>query len=226
MATDASEQENIDKESDSKCLVLVDYRERQSGLAEELRRLDSMNVQEELMPIGDIAVGRHLIERKTVKDLWASLHDGRLFRQLHQLSTCPPLKPLLIIEGIEDVTVKRIAPGGSERMLWVASIMFGVPTLRTKDITNTARCIRWIAMHSNNKPSRARSQHRHRPALLSEQQIYVLSALPGIGIARAEALLQRFGSIRAVMAADIDAICETPGISTALAERIVGLLDG
>ncbi len=51
-----------------------------------------------------------------------------------------------------------------------------------------------------------------------------LDAVPGVGPARRRALLARFGSLSGVRAAGLDALCELPGISRPLAERILAAL--
>lgn len=56
------------------------------------------------------------------------------------------------------------------------------------------------------------------------QQRYVLVGLPGIGLARAEALLNKFGSLAGVFAASEKDIAETPGMGSKLAGRIKYLL--
>ncbi|MCA9562204.1 MAG: excinuclease ABC subunit UvrC [Myxococcales bacterium] len=54
----------------------------------------------------------------------------------------------------------------------------------------------------------------------------VLDRIPGIGEAKRQALLQHFGSISRIKAADADDLSAVPGISEALAHRIVAALGG
>jgi excinuclease ABC subunit C len=51
-----------------------------------------------------------------------------------------------------------------------------------------------------------------------------LDAVPGVGPSRRRALLRRFGSLKGVREAGLEALSEVPGISLALAERIVATL--
>lgn len=62
---------------------------------------------------------------------------------------------------------------------------------------------------------------RHRRTLRSH-----LSEIPGVGPAREQALLKRFGSLDAVRAATRDELAETPGIGAATAEEIRDELAG
>ncbi len=53
-----------------------------------------------------------------------------------------------------------------------------------------------------------------------------LEELPGVGPKRRKALLQRFGSLKAIREASPDAIAETPGISIRLARTVHDILNG
>jgi ERCC4-type nuclease len=87
--------------------LFVDHRERWWTEAEQEDDVEQSDIQVEWMTLdlGDFMIESDgeqvmLIERKTVKDLWASLRDGRFREQLHRIRQNPPvLKPLYIIEG-------------------------------------------------------------------------------------------------------------------------------
>ncbi|MBF0342320.1 MAG: excinuclease ABC subunit UvrC [Magnetococcales bacterium] len=64
----------------------------------------------------------------------------------------------------------------------------------------------------------------HRSSREKDQVRSVLDRIPGIGPERKRALLRRFGSVRAIRAADVEALAGVPGISPALAEIIVHTL--
>ncbi|MBM4342965.1 MAG: excinuclease ABC subunit UvrC [Deltaproteobacteria bacterium] len=53
-----------------------------------------------------------------------------------------------------------------------------------------------------------------------------LDGIPGVGEAKRKALLSALGSVKAVAAADADAIAQVPGIGAELARRIVAVLRG
>jgi excinuclease ABC subunit C len=67
--------------------------------------------------------------------------------------------------------------------------------------------------------------HRHvvgyqRKVRTKRSLTSVLESLPGVGPARRRALLRHLGSIKGVVAADVGALAEVPGIGRALAEQI------
>ena len=53
-----------------------------------------------------------------------------------------------------------------------------------------------------------------------------LDAVPGVGPVRRRALLRRFGSVKGVREADVDALAAVPGVTAELAERILATLKG
>ena len=57
-----------------------------------------------------------------------------------------------------------------------------------------------------------------------EQQLVVLSSLPGVGPVLASTLLDRFGSLRGVLGAGAAALRAVPGIGAAIATRLAALL--
>ena len=78
--------------------ILVDERERKSGIPELLRRAGATIDFAQLM-VGDYVISPETaIERKTIHDLLNSIYDGRLFIQCSQLNE-HYIKPVLIVEG-------------------------------------------------------------------------------------------------------------------------------
>jgi ERCC4-type nuclease len=70
-----------------KVVILVDDRERPSGVVEELEKLSGVLVRIDHLAVGDYNVdGSVLVERKSAKDFAQSLIDGRLFSQARQMA--------------------------------------------------------------------------------------------------------------------------------------------
>jgi DNA excision repair protein ERCC-4 len=78
--------------------ILVDERERKSGIPDLLRRAGAI-IDFAQLRVGDYVVSPETaIERKTIQDLLNSIFDGRLFIQCSQLNE-HYMKPVLIVEG-------------------------------------------------------------------------------------------------------------------------------
>jgi DNA excision repair protein ERCC-4 len=78
--------------------ILVDERERRSGIPDLLRRAGA-TIDFAQLKVGDYVVSPETaIERKTIQDLLNSIYDGRLFIQCSQLNE-HYIKPVLIVEG-------------------------------------------------------------------------------------------------------------------------------
>ena len=89
----------IKKEILPKEKIIVDYREKNSLVASELRRL-GLNVEFKELKVADYIVKDIAIERKTVSDFIGSMINKRLLNQLEELQQYE--NKLLIIEGIDE----------------------------------------------------------------------------------------------------------------------------
>ena len=78
--------------------IIVDNRERKSGISEELSDLD-VNFEFSQLELGDFILSDDcVVERKTISDFLSSLVDGRLFSQAKNLKDHFD-KVLYILEG-------------------------------------------------------------------------------------------------------------------------------
>jgi ERCC4-type nuclease len=205
--------------------IEVDDRERQSGVLEHLLAIKSVRVCVRRLTAGDYLVGnRVLFERKTMADFFASIVDGRLFRQGQQLARSH-FRPILILEG------SAIAPatGGVSResiqgSLLTLTLFFGIACLRTRDPAETAQLLGYAGEQVLRNISGGVCRHGYRPSRRRNRQLFILQGLPGIGPTRAERLLEQFGSIEAVFEADAEDLAAVPGIGRKTAEAIRDLI--
>jgi ERCC4-type nuclease len=56
---------------------------------------------------------------------------------------------------------------------------------------------------------------------LQERQQFIVEGLPGISATLAQRLLAHFGSVKAIMEADVTQLCEVKGIGETIAKGIV-----
>src|SRR5580692_10811068 len=128
-----------------KVQVVVDDRERPSGVVPELEKLGRVVVKIEHLSLGDYCIdGAVLIERKTAADFAQSLMEGRLFSQAARISSSP-FRPAYIIEGTSTewagLGVSREALQGA---LVTLMLIFDVPVFRSSDPAESARLIVYI----------------------------------------------------------------------------------
>ena len=121
-------------------VILVDDRERPSGVPEELGKLSGVVVRIEHLAVGDYSIdGAVLIERKSAKDFAQSLTDGRLFRQAKQMSNSP-LRTAYILEGSSaewfGLGVSRESMLGA---LVTLMLIFDIPVFRSSGPAESAK---------------------------------------------------------------------------------------
>jgi ERCC4-type nuclease len=207
--------------------VVVDDREVGSGTIEALRAMEAVNLRVARLPLGDYAwEGLVLFERKTLKDLIISLKDGRLLRQACRLAAAP-MRSVLILEG----TARDLAGSGMRReaiqgALVTITVILGIPLLRARDAEESARLMVYTARQlralgdASQQEALPRPLPVRRPKGKRKAQLHILQGFPGIGPKRARRLLERFGSIEAVLTADAKTLTSVSGIGTATAETI------
>jgi len=200
--------------------VIVDDREPQQVI-DALRLLPGCQVAVRRLKTGDYQVDdRLLFERKTLPDFAASVIDGRLFRQAAKLSASR-FRPLIILEGsVKDLAGSGISREALQGALISASVIFGIPLLRSLGAAETARLIFYTARQVGSMPNGAVARKGQRPKAKRKIQLHILQGLPGIGPARAQSLLARYGSIENVVQADYNELVDTPGIGQETARRI------
>ena len=202
--------------------VYIDHREIRSTVARELERIGA-RIKLETLEVGDYALSdRVCVERKTTSDLLSSITDeGRnLFTQLSDIARNYE-RPILILEGKDLYTQRRIHPNAIRGILAAITVDFHVPIIPTTDPEETAAIIYTIAKREQTDKKRSLRPHGKKTSqTLQEQQEYVISSISNIGPVAARKLLQHFKSIRAIVTASEDELIEIDGIGKKTAERI------
>lgn len=201
--------------------IIADDRERAGAVLPELRRNPAVRLQIERLPVGDYRVDDWLlIERKTLPDLVESIKDGRLFAQALRLANAPE-RAAMILEGrSQALTDSRMRREAIQGALITLSLFLGLPLLRAIDPEESAGVILLAARQGRAQSSGALPRHGQRPRAKPRVQSHILQGLPGIGPMRAKRLIERFGSIEAVIAAPARDLAAVPGIGKATAEAI------
>lgn len=190
--------QNKDSVDKNNFKIIADYREKGSNVLKELVNAD-INLNLEKLSIGDFLLSsKVVVEYKTVQDFVDSIIDGRLLSQLKELKKYE--KPLLIIEGIEDMySVRRIHPNAIRGMLVTITVSYGIPLIQTRTHKETAEILMMIAKKEQSNDKSEITHHFAKPLSLKEQQEYFISALPNIGMGGAVPLLKHFKSVKNIV---------------------------
>jgi DNA excision repair protein ERCC-4 len=207
--------------------IIVDERERPSGVPEELRSLGAP-IEYRVLDVADYVIGSHAVERKSVRDFVSSLYSGRLFDQAHRLGEAYRTS-ILVVEGDLSEELNQVR---NPRSLWgalISSVLdFGLTIFFTPDAAQTAQFLFTLSKggrHSGGSTGPPLIVRKPRSKELSRLQLSVLSSLPGIGPQTARQLLGYFGSLRKVFSASTTEIAVGAGLGRSKAGSLTKLLD-
>jgi Fanconi anemia group M protein len=200
--------------------IIADTREFNSDVVRELSRRGVV-VESQQLDIGDYILSDRLaVERKDVGDFLSSLMDGRLFSQLKMLSTAY-INPILVLEG--DGLFER--SGVSENAIFgaLASIVsdFNISVLSTNNSKETANLLAFMAKREMEEGRPVGIRGEKFSMSIQERQQFIVEGLPGVSATLAQRLLTHFGSVKSIMEADVDELCEVKGIGDTIAKGIV-----
>ncbi|MDF1592918.1 MAG: ERCC4 domain-containing protein [Desulfobacterales bacterium] len=201
--------------------ILADDREQKSDVIRSLSGMENVKLEIQRLSIGDYQVdNRVLVERKTLKDFAISIIDGRLFRQMIRL-TNSAYTGVLILEGTAGDTAELgVTREAMQGALITVSLILGIPVLRAKDSAETARLIVYMARQLESIARGGVHRPGYRPRDKRKKQLFILQGLPGVGPERAGRLLDKFGSVEAVISAGSDELEKVYGIGNNVAEKI------
>ncbi|MDP3990101.1 MAG: DEAD/DEAH box helicase [archaeon] len=204
--------------------VLADHREKNNRIVKELIDL-GISVKTGQLETADYVVsGKVGVELKKVPDFVASIIDGRLLDQVGDLKKSFD-KAVLIIEGEEDIySLRKVHANAIRGMLSAIVLDFGVPILYTKNPKDTASLLAVMAKREQDK-SRDFSYHAIKPRSMREQQEFVISSIPGIGVQHARKLLEEFSTVKNVINAPKEDLTKIEGIGEKIADRIKNVVD-
>ncbi len=203
--------------------ILADDRERQSPVIEALKHHDGVEVTVSRLELGDYLLdGRLLFERKTMHDFAASLKDGRLFEQGIRLAASPLHKAIILEGNARDLASCGIGREALQGALITLTLFLGIPLLRAADPQETARLMLYADRQVDHIANQTapRLFTGKRPRGKRKTQMRILQSLPGIGPSTAHNLLEQFGNVEAVLAADEQALQGVAGIGAGRAKAI------
>jgi len=213
-------------------VVLVDKAEYASRIPELLEKLE-VPIKPAKLEVGDYIIGDIAIERKTISDYISSMVSGRLSRQLYELSYNFSLSYLCVVGLVGEVLMeRRVSLYAYISSLVGASLKRSPEGHKGQVITVNLENEYDFALFVKALYEKLRKpEPRLPPAPVrassdpTTRAVHVLCSLPGIGEAKAKALLGRFGSLKAVLNATPSELAQVPGVSLKMAEEIYALIN-
>ena len=207
-----------------KLRIVVDERERKSGIPDLLRAV-GINIEMKTLQIGDYIVAPEtVVERKSIKDLIASVFDGRLFDQCNRLKEHFQF-PIILMEGnvdeIIEITENPLIFYGAVSSI---ALDFKIPIIATPSADHTAKLL--ISMCSRKEiPKGPFLKKIKKSNDVQKQQLAALSSLHGVGEKLSVRMLENFGSPLKVFNASSTELAKVEGLGNARAKKIKKMLE-
>jgi ERCC4-related helicase len=198
--------------------IHVDTREL-AQFVDKLRYRGAL-VEVKQLDIGDFVASNDIvIERKTIDDFVKSVYDGRLFRQLANMSDKYP-RPILVIQG-----ERKDLSGIGESAFYgaVASIIsdFKVPIFFAPSERDVIEVIYHIARREQlEKKKETKLREGRKPMTLADTQRYIVAGVPGVSSVLADRLLSKMSTIEKLFSSSEQELLSVEGIGDVTARRI------
>lgn len=169
---------------------------------DEFNKYIHKNINFEHIEIGDIVAHNFIIERKQINDLYTSVLDGRLFKQLEAMKDFieknPSVRGMLLIEGFKlKKNLKKF-----ERVFKLEEIMVGalltynIIPVRTNSISETVQFIKELNQYSEKNKNIIRYVRGYkRKKSIGDKKKFVLMGFPTIGSKRADTILKKYNTL-------------------------------
>jgi Fanconi anemia group M protein len=172
-------------------LIFYDYRETKSTIPSLLNKW-GLKTQKLNMSI-DYQIGNLSIERKTIADFTASILDKRMFRQIGALSN--NYQSLLVLEGGGLYKQGSLSPNIIRGVIIWITIVQRVSLIRTYDHYDTACLLKLLSKQFVTRHNKKITFTAKKSISKWNQEMKIISQIPGIGWKTAKNILNKFGSL-------------------------------
>lgn len=198
-------------------MFLLDTRE-----SELIQRIPDSIVKQ--LPVGDIWIGTNdqgiiegglIIERKSIRDLEASILDGRYKEQRGRiLSFCQENKsqPMYILEGSLASGTGRLQKKALMKFIHRLIFHYQIPVMQTQSVQETAELVQTLVEQWKDDPTSLKRTtelvkvtdgiHVQKKANAADPTQFAISCLaqcPGVSVKMAEQLVQTFVSLQGIL---------------------------
>lgn len=211
------------EENKNEIIIFADSREGASSVTKKLFDMENVKVISKQLEIGDYILSKDVcVERKTIEDFVSSMIDGRLFTQMVNLRESYP-KPLILVEGnfSEIFNIRNIHRNSIIGALTSIALDYQVPIINTKNNEETAEYLYVIAKREQiGKDKEIGIRFGRKGLTTSEKQKFIIEGLPLVGPQLAKNLLEKFGSIKAIIDANEKELTQVEGVGKKKAREI------
>jgi Fanconi anemia group M protein len=203
--------------------IVADSRESRAGIADRLRMMPGVTVEQAELASGDYLIGSGVaVERKAASDFVISLMEGRLFDQIARMSI-EHERVVVLVEGSIYDTRSAIAPEALDGALSYLSLLSCASVIYSPSLTRTPFLLYRMAHHIQHGLGYLIPSRSNKPKGPAAAQ-FLLEGLPQVGPSAALALLAHFGSPRQVFAASKEQLVSVKGIGPKTADAIIAAL--
>lgn len=200
--------------------VVADRRERDAELLSLLRLDPDVELHVETLPVGDYLVGGAvLVERKTWPDFSKSIVEARIFRQASGLWRAPQ-PGVLLLEGAPPRGRVRLGRRQLQGALVTLTLVFQLHLLRARDAAESLWLMKAMCRQASRRAAKGLVARHFNPLDADARRIHLVASIPGVGPGRAARLLERFGTIEAVVSPSESELASVPGIGPRTAAAI------
>src|SRR3989338_1902811 len=213
--------------------VIVDHREKSSGIIRELAK-HGIDIDEKQLLVGDFIIQTKdhnnnninlCIEKKTQEDFLNSIIDKRLLRQLFDMKEHFQSQ-LLIIEGNSNLySLRKFHPNSIRGMLATIAVDLQIPIITTRSVSDTASLIATIAKRMEKPRSEISLLKKRKPPTVKEQHELIVESFPGIGPVLAKSILKEFKTIKNIINSDEKALKKIEKIGNKKAKNIMDVIN-
>lgn len=169
-----------------------------------------------------------VFERKTIGDLIRSARHKHLWMQLKLLSDFVKNEngiAVLIIEGdVDRIPDHMLSPTVRQELAGIISAIaldWRIPMIPSPHKRWTTRYLILVNERLGREKRPREYAIRHGSRVSEENEpLYIVQGFPGCGGVRSKALLRRFGSVSAIVGAELEDLRWTPSVGHDTAERI------
>lgn len=203
--------------------ITVDSRESRSGIPNKLGTIPGVTVDQVELVAGDYLIAPGVaVERKSATDFITSVMEGRLFDQLARI-LIEHDRAIVLVEGSLYETRSAIGPEAIDGALSYISLLSGASLMVSPSLARTPFLLHRMALHLQHGLGYVVPLRSGKPKGPAISQ-YLLEGLPGVGPSLARALLDHFGTPRAVFSASRESLLQVKGLGPKSADTILNAL--